>query len=198
MSTNGGAQPFIGHRPPGGAGLRAVLVIVGMALACGAVFFCLSPAAYARSATALSKSVHDAAVSPTTSAQPDYRSLAAQYLAIARAGNRHLEKDFDGLEKEDRRDLKASDAYLRDAAATEHRFDRRLAAIRFPGPMGAVAKALFRVNEVRAGLTERASRSRSLPELRRWEPQLTVANAPVEQQVRAIRKLLGLPPPSSS
>src|SRR5580704_29708 len=57
--------------------------------------------------------------------QPDRGTLARQYLAIAVAGNHHLETDFDGLRKV-HGNLELARAYLRDAAATERLFDRRL------------------------------------------------------------------------
>jgi hypothetical protein len=60
-------------------------------------------------------------------------------VAIARPANRRLETGFDGLEDDDRDDLAAARADLRDAAATERRFDRRLLALKLPPPTEAVA-----------------------------------------------------------
>src|SRR6516164_6141255 len=57
--------------------------------------------------------------------------VSRQYLAIATAGNRHLEHDFDGL-RADHGDLQAARAYLRDAATTERLFDRRLLRLSLP------------------------------------------------------------------
>jgi hypothetical protein len=126
------------------------------------------------------------------------RELAARYLAIATAGNEHLERDFDALEGRDRGNLVAARADLADAAATEHRFDQRLLAIRFPARIESVARLLAYLNEARSQLTRKAAASRTLQQLRRQEPVLQAANAPVEEQVRAIRSQLGLPPPSAS
>jgi HrpA-like RNA helicase len=126
-------------------------------------------------------------------------ALAAAYLRIANAGNHRLEADFDGLEGPDRRDLAAARADLRDAAATEHLFDRRLMAMRFPPATERIARALFQLNEARARLTAAAAAAAtSLTQLHAYEQLLDSANVPVEQQVRAIRRQLGLPPPETS
>jgi len=125
------------------------------------------------------------------------RALAAQYVVIARAGNRRLEIDFDGLEDRDGRDLAAAEADLRDAAATERLFDRRLLAMTFPPALEALARTLFEVNESRASLTARAAASTSLGELAWYRPQLDTANGAVERWVRALRRQMGLPPPDT-
>ncbi|HXY71546.1 MAG TPA: hypothetical protein VEM41_03310 [Actinomycetota bacterium] len=125
------------------------------------------------------------------------RALGAQYLVIARSGNRRLETDFDGLEDRDGHDLAAAEADLRDAAATERLFDRRLLAMTFPPALEALARTLFEVNESRASLTARAAASTSLGELAWYRPQLDTANGAVERWVRALRRQLGLPPPDT-
>lgn len=127
------------------------------------------------------------------------QALAARYLRIAQAGNHRLEIDFDGLHGRDRRNLAAARADLRDAAATERLFDRRLMAIAFPPVTEAVARTLFQLNQARARLTDAAAAAAtSVSELRAYEQLLTDANAPVERAVRAIRSRLGLPPPETS
>ena len=125
-------------------------------------------------------------------------ALAARYLAIAQAGNRHLERDFDSLAGRDRGNLAGARADLRDAAATERLFDRRLRAISFPPAIEHVAAVLYRVNQLRARLTYAASFATTLAFLRSYEPDLNAANAPVEDAVRTLRRELGLPPPKSS
>jgi hypothetical protein len=125
------------------------------------------------------------------------RALAAQYLLIAEAGNRRLEVDFDGLEELGDRDLRAADSDLRDAAATERLFDRRLLAMTFPPALERVAHSLFEINESRASLTARAAASTSQRELAWYRPQLDAANVPVERAVGMLRRLLGLPPPET-
>lgn len=126
------------------------------------------------------------------------RALAARYLAIATAGNRQLEIDFDGLAGPDRHLLRAALADLRAAAATERLFDQQLLKIRFPPGTEAVARRLYLVNQARASLTLRIASAGSLRQLNVLTPQLTAANGPVEQQVRLIRRQLGLPPPETS
>jgi hypothetical protein len=125
-------------------------------------------------------------------------AAAARYLAIAQAGNRALEVEFGRLHDRDRATLVAARTDLRDIAATERLFDSRLQAISFPAATEATARTLYRVNQARASLTITAAGSVSLRQLRAYEPRLTAANAPVEQAVRIIRRLLGLPPPETS
>jgi hypothetical protein len=126
------------------------------------------------------------------------RASAARYLVIAEAGNRRLEADLDPLERRDRDSLARAQADLRDAAATERLFDRRLLRIAFPPAIEPVARELWRVNEARATLTTAAAASSSLHQLQGYEPRLKAANRPVEGAVRTIRHDLGLPPPTLS
>ena len=125
-------------------------------------------------------------------------ALAARYLAIAEAGNSHLERDFDSLEGRDHNDLARARADLRDAAATERLFDRRLLGIAFPPSIEQVARQLYRVNQRRAQLTFGASFATTLAFLHSYAPALDAANVPVERFVRTIRRQLGLPPPDTS
>ncbi len=126
------------------------------------------------------------------------RVLATRYMAIARAGNRRLEDAFDPLEDRDRNSVTRGDADLREAAATERLFDRRLLQIPFGRSAEPAARTLYQVNQVRARLTAAGAKSTSVSELHAYIRELNVANRPVEQAVRAIRRGLGLPPPPSS
>jgi hypothetical protein len=136
---------------------------------------------------------------PHSAPAPAARAAAAAgYARIARAGNRRLEIDFTSLAGRDRAHLAAARADLRDAAATERLFDRRLLALRLPAGAGRIARLLDQINQARADLTAAAARSASLRQLRAFEQRLTAANQPVEQAVRVIRDLLGLPPPQGS
>jgi len=126
------------------------------------------------------------------------RVLAAQYLVIARAGNRRLESDFDPLKGRDRNRLAAAKADLRNAASTERLFDRRLLRIKFPPNIERVARELYRINQARAKLTAAAAASTSLRRLHAYERQLDAANVPVERAVDTIRRQLGLPPADTS
>ena len=119
-------------------------------------------------------------------------------MVIARAGNRRLNADFDPLEQRDRSDLVHAQADLRDAAATERLFDRRLLRIVFPSEIEHIARDLYRINQARARLTSAAAASTSLRQFHAYEPRLDAANSPVEHAVRTIRRQLGLPPPSTS
>jgi hypothetical protein len=109
-----------------------------------------------------------------------------------------LDTDFDPLEGRDRNDLARAKADLRDAAATERLFDRRLLRIVFPSETERVVNDLYRVNQARARLTTAAAGSTSLRRLHAYERRLDAANRPVEQAVKTIRRQLGLPPPSTS
>jgi hypothetical protein len=126
------------------------------------------------------------------------RALGARYLVIATAGNLRLNADFDPLEGRDWNDLARAKADLRDAAATERLFDRRLLRIVFPSETERVAHDLYRVNQARARLTTSAAVSTSLRRLHAYERRLDDANRPVEQAVKTIRRQLGLPPPPTS
>ena len=134
--------------------------------------------------------------SPLSSAH--HSAVATRYLVIAKAGNERLEDDFDPLQKRDRNRLAAAEADLRDAAATERLFDRRLLRISFPARTERVARRLYRVNQARATLTVTAAASKSLRRLHAYERRLNAANVPVETAVKTIRRQLGLPPPSTS
>jgi hypothetical protein len=139
---------------------------------------------------------HAAQAGPALS--PAQRKTAARsYLAIALPANRRLETDFDGL-ADNHNNLAGAEAALRDAAATERQFDRRLLALNLPAATGTVARLLVTANEARARLTTAAAASTSLSQLHRYQPRLTAANRPVEDAVRVIRSQLGLPPPETS
>ncbi len=126
------------------------------------------------------------------------RALAARYLAIAKAGNRRLDHEFDRLDGPDRDHLKRSRGDLRAIAATERLFDHRLSRIAFGPRLERVAHSLYQSNQKRAALTTRAAGSVSLAEVREYERRLNAANRPVERAVRTLRHRLGLPPPPSS
>jgi hypothetical protein len=136
---------------------------------------------------------------PAIAAAAARQRAAARYLAIARPANRRLDHDLDdGLEGDDRGKLAASQADLRAAAAAERGFDRQLLALPLAPATEAVARILVAANQSRARLTDEAARAASLVRLRGFERRLDAANVPVEDAVRVIRSLLGLPPPESS
>jgi hypothetical protein len=127
------------------------------------------------------------------------REAAARYLAIAVPANRRLDHDFDdGVNGADRENLAAARADLRDAAATERRFDRLVLELHLAPDTEAMARRLVTANQSRARLTDMAAEATSLPRLRAFEARLDGANVPVENAVRVIRAELGLPAPESS
>jgi hypothetical protein len=183
------ASGAAGTRPP-----RAWRAGVGLVLA-GATLLvagCSSAGGPGAAAPASQAAPAGQAISPA-----QQKAAARSYLSIARPANRRLETDFDGLD-DHRNDLAAATADLRDAAATERQFDRRLLALRLPAATATVARLLVTANEARARLTTAAAGSTSLSQLHRYEPRLTAANAPVEEAVRVLRSQLGLPPPETS
>lgn len=133
-----------------------------------------------------------------TLTQAGKHRLAASYLAIALPANDKLDKAEKGYARNCRTDLAAAEAALRSQAAIEHRFDRQLAAIRFPPAIAATASALIRVNQIRIAFTLRQSRARSVRALLAFTSGHRAADAEVEAQVSTIRAQLGLPPPSTS
>ena len=180
-------------RPAGGGPPRAMrragLVLAGAALLAAG---CAGPG---RPASAAPGS--PAAPAAQTLSPAQRKTAARSYLAIALPANRRLETDFDGVD-DNHSNLAGAEAALRDAAATERQFDRRLLALRLPAAAETVARLLVTANEARARLTMAAAASTSLRQLHRYQPRLTAANRPVEDAVRVIRSQLGLPPPETS
>ena len=121
-----------------------------------------------RPAAAAAPASHAAPAVPTIS--PAQRKMAARsYLAIALPANRRLDEDFDGLD-DNHNDLAAAEAALRDAAATERQFDRRLLVLKLPAATETVARLLVTANEARARLTTAAAASTSLSQFHRDAP----------------------------
>jgi hypothetical protein len=187
------------RRAPGAAGTsppRAWRAGAGLVLA-GAALLAVGCSSAGAPAAAAPAQASQAAPAGQAISRAQQQAAARSYLAIARPANRRLETDFDGLD-DHRNDLAAAKADLRDAAATERQFDRRLLALKLPATTETVARLLVTANEARARLTTAAAASTSLSQLHRYEPRLTAANASVEQAVRVIRSQLGLPPPETS
>jgi hypothetical protein len=186
-------------RAPGAAGTsppRAWRAGAGLVLA-GAALLAVGCSSAGAPAVAAPAQASQAAPAGQAISPAQQKAAARSYLAIARPANRRLETDFDGLD-DHRNDLAAAKADLRDAAATERQFDRRLLALKLPAATETVARLLVTANEARTRLTTVAAASTSLSQLHRYEPRLTAANASVEEAVRVIRSQLGLPPPETS
>lgn len=126
------------------------------------------------------------------------KALARAYLAIAEPANHRLDVEVDAYDDAAHHNLAAAATALRAQAATERQFDRELARIGFPSRMAATARALIRVNEIRASLAERAAQAASIPALLSFTGARKMADAQVEAQVRVIRSQLGLPQPETS
>jgi predicted RNA-binding Zn ribbon-like protein len=125
-------------------------------------------------------------------------ALAADYLAIAEPANHRLDDEVSAYADHAHHDLAAAEKALRAEAATERSFDRQLAAVSFPPAIEATARALIRINEIRARLALRQAAASSLPALLSFAASHKAADAEVEAQVRVIRAELGLPPPKAS
>lgn len=131
------------------------------------------------------------------------KALAAAYMAIALPANHRLDEEVDSYNAHARGDhargdLVIAEADLRQEAATERWFDRRLLKIAFPSAIAATARALVRVNDQRIALTTEQAQATTVSELLMFGASHRAADAAVEAQVRIIRKQLGLPPPGSS
>lgn len=143
--------------------------------------------------TASSSAGTATALSPATR-----RALAAKYLAVAHPANDSLDTENDGYGDAEHDHLAAARKDLLDEVATEARFDAQLLAITFPAAVEQQVQALVSANKVRIQLTQRQARATTLASLRAFDSQHKASDAAVEVPVREIRRLLGLPPPSTS
>src|SRR5258708_7775061 len=122
--------------------------------------------------------------------QPSVRALAAEYLAIARPANYRLDVPVEAYADHSHHKLPAAEARPGRQSAGQS------AVTRLPPGIAPAASALIRVNEIRARMTERQARARSVPALLSFDAGHKMADAQVEAQVKVIRAQLGLPPPS--
>ena len=172
--------------------------VTGLALAAMLGFAgCGSPGGAQPAAGPASPNPASPSSSPAVSAA-GLRALAAQYLKIARPANRQLDHAVDGFEDEQHDDVAKATADLRAEVVTERRFDRQLAAIRFPPAIAGIAAALIQANHARIHLTLAEARATSTAGLKKFKLRHAAADAAVEVQVKALRKALGLPPPATS
>ena len=126
------------------------------------------------------------------------KSQRARYLVIAGEANRKIGPMMNKLPTLMRTDIAGSDADMWAIAASERLFDSRLLRIRFSPGVEPIARQLYSANQSRAAITANSADAVSFQELRHDKLRLLQANAPLEAAVRAIRKKLGLPPPSTS
>jgi len=129
---------------------------------------------------------------------PHMKALAADYLAIARPANHRLDLEVSGYDHAKHTNLAVAERALRAEAATERWFDAKLMKIPFPAHIAAFVRALVRQNQWRATLTDMQAGAESIAALLSYTRTHKAADAAVEVQVRLIRRLLGLPPPSTS
>jgi hypothetical protein len=176
-----------------------MLSVQVMAAGCASHSPATSPASQSGQASPLpSASVQPSPPAGHTPQTASIRKLAASYMAIARPANHRLDVEVAAFGHHRRDNLAAAVADLRAEAATERHFDRQLARIRFPAAIAAIARALIAANRRRIALTLGQARSASLAQLRSFTGRHKAADAAVEVPVRAIRKALGLPRPSTS
>ena len=184
------------RRYAGLAGACCLAVLAVLAAGCGASAGSAGTAApdgAAQPSSASPSAGSVTAISPATQ-----RALAAKYLAIAEPANRSLDAENDGYGDAEHDDLAAARKDLLDEMATEARFDTQLLAIRFPASVEQQVQALVSANKLRIQLTQRQARATTLASLRAFDSQHKAADAAVEAPVRQIRRLLALPPPSTS
>jgi hypothetical protein len=139
-----------------------------------------------------------ASAAPGQLTRAELKTMAADYLAVARPANRRLDVAFDGYSDAAHGSLARARSDLRLEVATERRFDHQLLAIAFPSWIALTAQALVGVNQRRIALTEHQASAPTLAAMRALDVRHRAANAAVEDQVRLIRQFLGLPPPSTS
>lgn len=184
-----------GRRRTSQATVAAIGVVGGLAVLAGG---CSSGQSSAASSQPQASPA--AASSPVTTgiSGAELRGLARQYLKIATPANHLLDVENDGYGDNEHDNLAAARKDLLGEIATEHTFDRQILAIRFPAAIEAVARKLVTSNNARVALTAQQARSTSLAQLRSFDKRHAAANAGLEDEVRQIRVLLRLPPPSTS
>ena len=135
---------------------------------------------------------------PPDPAEAQLAAAAHRYLVIANPANQQLAKDVNAYTADVRSNLAAARADLRAEVATATRFDRQLAAIKFPAAAGVIARDLIRANQARGQVITRQARARTLARMQALNAQHAAADAAVEAQVKHIRQALHLPAPANS
>ena len=135
---------------------------------------------------------------PPDPAEAQLAAAAHRYLVIANPANQQLAKDVNAYTADVRSNLAAARANLRAEVATASLFDRKLAAIKFPAAVEAIARDVIQANQARVRVITRQARTRTLVRMQAFDAQHAAADAAVEVQVKRIRQALHLPAPSSS
>lgn len=133
---------------------------------------------------------------PPDPAAAQLAAAAHRYLAIAGPSNQQLGKEVAAFTADERDNLAAARADLRAEVATAARFDRQLAAIKFPVAVEAVARDLIRANQARGRVIARQARAKTLVAMQALNARQQAAGTAVEAQVTRIRQALHLPPSS--
>jgi hypothetical protein len=136
---------------------------------------------------------------PSAAAATDAQLAAAahRYLAVANPGNQQLAQEATAFAASERDNLAAARADLKAEVATASRFDRQLAAIKFPAAVEPIARDVIQANQALGRVTARQARARTLAAMQALDARRTAAATAVEDQVKRLRLALHLPPPSS-
>ena len=197
-AATGSARPWLsGPARRRYAGLAAACGLAVLGAGCGMSQGSTSTGS-AASGSATSGSAAPGGSSTAALSTAAQKALAAKYLAIAQPANHSLDVEVDGYGDDEHDNLAGARKDLLDETATEKLFDSQLLAIRFPAPVEQQVRALITANKARIQLTVLQAQSTTLASLRALDSRHQAADAAVEAPVRQIRRLLGLPPPSTS
>jgi hypothetical protein len=134
---------------------------------------------------------------PPDPAAAQLAAAARSYLAIANPGNQQLTQEINAFATNERSNLAAARADLKAEVATSSRFDRQLAAIKFPAAVEPVARDLIQANQARGRVIARQARAKTLAAMQALNARSAAAGAAVEVQVKRIRVALHLPATST-
>jgi hypothetical protein len=135
---------------------------------------------------------------PPSAAQTQLAADAHRYLAIADPANQQLNNEVNAYTTNERSNLAAARANLRAEVGTTTRFDRQLAAIKFPAAIEPIARDVIQANQARGLVVTRQARAKTLARMQALNTQHQAADAAVEVQVKRLRQALHLPAASSS
>jgi len=176
------------------SGVGIALLVGGSLLAGVLVLLALMYAANFDGWRNVPKAPPDAA----SAADAQLAALGRSYLAIANPANQQLNNEVGAFTASERSNLAAAQSSLKAEVATAAAFDQKLAAIKFPAAVEAIARDVIQANQARGRVIARQARARTLARLQSFDARHKAADAAVEAQVKRIRQALHLPPPSGS
>jgi len=176
------------------SGVGIALLVAGSLLAGVLIILALMYAANFDGWRNIPKAPPDAA----STADARLAALGRSYLAIANPANQQLNNEVNAFTASERNNLAAAQSSLKAEVTTAGAFDRKLAAIKFPAAIEAIARDVVRANQARGRVIARQARARTLAQLQSFDARHQAADAAVEAQVKRIRQALHLPPPSGS